>query len=31
MRTGSDTVTILLAADTNYLNRRDKGWRMGHL
>jgi alpha-L-fucosidase 2 len=25
-----DSLTILLAADTNYLNRRDKGWRTGH-
>jgi len=25
-----DTVTILLAADTSYLNRRDKGWRGPH-
>jgi len=25
-----DSVTILLAADTNYLNRRDKGWRGPH-
>jgi len=23
---GCDAITILLAADTNYLNRRDKGW-----
>jgi len=25
-----DSLTILLAADTDYLNRRDKGWRGGH-
>jgi len=25
-----DSVTLLLAADTNYLNRRDKGWRGPH-
>jgi len=25
-----DALTILLAADTNYLNRRDKGWRAAH-
>ena len=25
-----DTVTILLAADTNYLNQRDRGWRGPH-
>jgi alpha-L-fucosidase 2 len=25
-----DSVTILLAADTNYINRRDKGWRTAH-
>ena len=25
-----DSVTLLLAADTNYLNRRDKGWRGAH-
>jgi len=25
-----DAVTILLAADTNYLNQRDKGWRGEH-
>jgi alpha-L-fucosidase 2 len=25
-----DSVTLLLAADTNYLNRRDKGWRGEH-
>jgi len=25
-----DSVTILLAADTNYINRRDKGWRGEH-
>ncbi len=25
-----DSVTILLAADTNYLNQRDKGWRGPH-
>ena len=25
-----DTLTILLAADTNYLNRRDKGWKGEH-
>ena len=25
-----DSLTILLAADTNYLNQRDKGWRTGH-
>ncbi len=24
---GCDTVTLLLAAGTNYLNRRDRGWR----
>jgi len=27
---GCDALTILLAADTNYLNRRDKGWRGEH-
>ena len=26
-----DSLTLLLAADTNYLNRRDKGWRGAHL
>ena len=25
-----DTLTILLAAGTNYLNQRDKGWRGEH-
>jgi len=25
-----DTVTLLLAADTSYLNRRDKGWKGPH-
>jgi alpha-L-fucosidase 2 len=25
-----DTMTLLLAADTNYLNRRDKGWLGSH-
>lgn len=25
-----DSLTILLAADTNYLNQRDKGWRTEH-
>jgi alpha-L-fucosidase 2 len=25
-----DALTILLAADTNYLNRRDKGWKGAH-
>ena len=25
-----DSVTLLLAADTNYLNQRDKGWRGEH-
>ncbi len=25
-----DTVTLLLAADTNYLNQREKGWRGEH-
>ena len=25
-----DSLTILLAADTNYLNQRDKGWRTTH-
>ena len=25
-----DSVTLLLAADTNYVNRRDKGWRGPH-
>ena len=25
-----DSLTVLLAADTNYLNRRDKGWRGPH-
>jgi len=25
-----DSLTILLAADTDYLNRRDKGWRGAH-
>ena len=25
-----DSVTLLLAADTNYLNQRDKGWRGAH-
>jgi len=25
-----DSVTLLLAADTNYLNQRDKGWRGPH-
>ncbi len=27
---GCDSVTFLLAADTNYLNERDKGWRGEH-
>jgi len=26
----ADSLTILLAADTNYLNRRDKGWKGEH-
>ncbi len=26
----ADTVTIILAADTNYLNEREKGWRTDH-
>ena len=25
-----DSLTILLAADTNYINQRDKGWRSDH-
>ncbi|MEI6176671.1 MAG: glycoside hydrolase N-terminal domain-containing protein [Verrucomicrobiota bacterium] len=25
-----DSLTILLAADTNYINQRDKGWRTDH-
>lgn len=28
--TGVDSLTILLAADTNYLNQRDKGWTGEH-
>jgi len=28
--TNCDSLTILLAADTNYLNQRDKGWRGPH-
>lgn len=27
---GCDTLTLLLAAGTNYLNRRDRGWRGEH-
>ncbi len=27
---GCDAVTLLLAADTDYLNRRDRGWRGEH-
>lgn len=27
---GCDSLTLILAADTNYLNRRDQGWRGPH-
>lgn len=27
---GCDSLTLMLAADTNYLNQRDKGWRGEH-
>lgn len=27
---GCDTITLLLGADTNYLNQREKGWRGEH-
>ncbi len=26
----ADSITIILAADTNYINRREKGWRTDH-